>query len=121
MKQNNFSTWLRMEAAVVLVGLLWAYSRMGGSWWWMVGLFLLPDLAMLGYLKDARVGAWAYNVAHSYAVALPVLALAVVALGGLNPLWMVWPVHIAFDRMMGYGLKSEEGFGVTHLRNLGGS
>jgi hypothetical protein len=116
MKQSNVSGWLRLEAAVVLVGLLWAYSRIGGNWWWMAGLFLLPDLAMLGYLKDARVGAWAYNVAHSFAVALPVLVLS-----GFDVLWLVWPVHIAFDRVMGYGLKSEEGFGVTHLRNLGGS
>lgn len=47
-------------------------------------LLLAPDLAMLGYLWNARIGAALYNLAHTEAG--PVLLLAVSILVPL-PLW----------------------------------
>lgn len=40
-------------------------------------------------------------------------ALVVVALGAL------WVTHAGFDCVLGYGLKSPEGFHVMHLGTLG--
>ena len=31
----------------------------------------------------------------------------------------IWVAHIGFDRVLGYGLKFEAGFGETHLGRVG--
>ena len=76
---------------------------------------------MVGYLKDARVGARAYNAVHSY------LGPAVLGIAGWwlqHPLAIqvavIWTSHIGFDRMLGYGLKLPSGFRDTHLGSIGG-
>ena len=75
---------------------------------------------MLGYLVDKKLGAFLYNLFHSYTSAAVVMATAFAGSGvGLNAIWWVWPAHIAFDRMMGYGLKSTTGFHHTHLGAIG--
>jgi hypothetical protein len=43
------------------------------AWWWYWVLFLTPDVGMLGYVINARVGALTYNLFHHKAVALAVL------------------------------------------------
>jgi hypothetical protein len=65
-------------------------------------------------------GCIAYNLAHTYALALA-LTLAgflagvpAAAAGGL-----IWIAHIGFDRALGYGLKYSSGFGDTHLGRIG--
>jgi hypothetical protein len=112
---------LRVEAALVLVASLLAYRHLGGSWGWFAALFLLPDLSMLGYLAGPRVGAAAYNTAHSY-LAPALLAAASLALGAPSLLLgaAIWTAHIGFDRMLGYGLKYGTAFGDTHLGRVGG-
>lgn len=123
MKTNTVShesaIWLRLEAAAALVAFLGAYAWCGGDWWYFAGLFLLPDLFMLGYLRNARTGAWLYNLGHTYSVPLALLAVLWASGAAISPLWLVWLAHIAFDRMMGYGLKQAAGFGYTHLGVLG--
>jgi hypothetical protein len=32
---------------------------------------------------------------------------------------LIWCAHIGFDRALGYGLKSPEGFRFTHLGKIG--
>ena len=34
-------------------------------------------------------------------------------------LGLIWCAHIGFDRALGYGLKSPEGFRLTHLGKIG--
>ncbi|MGM0673554.1 MAG: DUF4260 family protein [Spirochaetota bacterium] len=75
---------------------------------------------MIGYLAGPRVGAAVYNAVHHRAVA--VVSYLVGALAG-RPLFMlvgaVLMVHIALDRVLGYGLKLPHGFGRTHLGDIG--
>lgn len=75
---------------------------------------------MLAYLAGPRVGALAYNLVHTYALALP-LALAGFAFGSpvASALALIGVAHIGFDRMLGYGLKYASGFGDTHLSRIG--
>jgi hypothetical protein len=111
---------LRLEASAVLVGAIVAYRYLGGSWLLFALLFLLPDLSMLGYLINPRVGAWAYNAVHSYVTPISLAAATWLAFRGrLSPLWLIWIAHIAFDRLLGYGLKYRAGFGYTHLGSIG--
>lgn len=111
---------LRLEGAAMLVAATAAYAHLGLGWGWFAGLFLLPDLSMLGYLVNARVGSIAYNAGHSYVG--PALLAAVALLSGhaaALPVALIWLAHIGFDRMLGYGLKYATAFGATHLGTVG--
>jgi hypothetical protein len=107
---------LRIEGLAALVAACVVYSKLGGSWGWFAALFLVPDLSMLGYLINTKVGAASYNTAHS---TLGGLALAAVGVAlGSNAMLLgasIWIAHVGFDRMLGYGLKYASAFGDTHL------
>ncbi len=107
---------LRAEALAVLFGSVWTYSRWGSSWAQFTLCFLLPDLALLGYLAGARLGAVAYNLTHSYLGAFAMLAWGVQSAQPLaTSLALIWIAHIGFDRALGFGLKYSVGFSYTHL------
>lgn len=104
----------------MLVVTVLLYGKTDESWWLFAILFLAPDLSFLGYLAGARTGAIAYNAAHTL-VAPMLLAVAglLVPAAIPIPLALIWAAHIGFDRMVGYGLKYEAGFGYTHLGRIG--
>ena len=116
---------LRSEALIVLTAACVAYGVLYPRKWWIFALlFLAPDLSLLGFLggKDARADRpWAtlfYNTVHSYV--LP-LALAITA-WQFNWVWggrvaLIWISHIAFDRLLGYGLKFSGSFKHTHIQS----
>lgn len=115
---------LRLEGAAVFTVAFGIYSVYGASWWWMLGLFLVPDAATLAYLKGPRWGAVAYNLMHTYvtplvlgglAFAFKTVAADLASLAG--SIALIWVAHIGFDRMLGFGLKEPDGFGHTHLRS----
>jgi hypothetical protein len=112
--------WLRLEGFAALAIALCCYWQQHASWVLFAILFLAPDLSMLGYLAGARIGARAYNIAHSYI--LPLL-LAIFAIleghGTVLPYALIWIAHIGLDRMLGYGLKYHSAFGHTHLGWIG--
>ena len=113
-------TLLRLEGLAVAAVAAALYARTGASWWLFAALWLTPDLSMLGYLAGSCWGARTYNAVHSYVVpgALAVSALVLQA-HALLPFALIWANHIGVDRLMGYGLKYSDGFGVTHLGRLG--
>ena len=111
---------LRLEGLAVLAAALAAYQVVGASWGAFAMLFLVPDLSFLGYLGGARVGAIAYNVAHSYIGPVALLALGlVVDLPAVLALGLIWAAHIGLDRALAYGLKYGREFGATHLGRVG--
>ncbi|TQV69176.1 DUF4260 domain-containing protein [Aliiroseovarius halocynthiae] len=106
---------LRLEGAAIFGVSLWFYAGLGATWWLYPVLFSIPDLSALGYLINKHVGAWCYNLAHTYLI--PML-LAILAALGPADLWVmgvVWLGHIGLDRAVGYGLKSRYGFKMTHI------
>jgi Domain of unknown function (DUF4260) len=111
---------LRLEGLAAAAVSLVLYAHSGASWWLFAGLWLAPDLSMLGYLSRPCRGARVYNAMHSYVAPA---TLAVIALllhrTALLPFALIWVNHIGVDRMLGYGLKYPEGFGWTHLGKLG--
>ncbi|MEM9680882.1 MAG: DUF4260 domain-containing protein, partial [Bacteroidota bacterium] len=90
------------------------------SWWVFLVLFLAPDIGMIGYLINNKVGAVLYNLFHHKGLAI-VLYLAGVYLSNdmLCLSGTILFAHSAFDRMLGYGLKMEKGFKFTHLGEIG--
>jgi hypothetical protein len=107
---------LHLEAATVFIAALVAYQQNHFSWILFFLLFLMPDLSMIGYLANPRLGAITYNVVHTYVGPLALGGFALLA-GKRMPLMLalIWMVHIAFDRMLGFGLKYSSRFKDTHL------
>ncbi|QUD86210.1 DUF4260 domain-containing protein [Phenylobacterium montanum] len=113
-------TTLKIEAAAILTASLVAYGRTEFGWLWFAVLFLAPDLSMLGYFAGRRIGAVCYNLAHSYATPLLLGGIGIAAhVPAALPLMLIWTAHIAFDRLLGYGLKYATAFGDTHLGRVG--
>ena len=111
---------LKLEGLAVLILSLVIYRQLALPWplfWWTV---LLPDLALVAYFINPRIGAIAYNLTH--AKLLPCL-LAVVAITEHSPmllaLALIWFAHISIDRLLGYGLKYPASFRHTHLGLIG--
>ena len=117
---TNARIYLRAEAAAVFVLSLILYVRLSGHWGIFAALFLVPDISMLGYLINPRIGAAAYNAVHSYVTPLAAAALASATQHeNLFPYICIWTAHIALDRALGYGLKYPDAFRHTHLGYLG--
>jgi hypothetical protein len=110
---------LRIEGATLLALSVLLYGLNQGSWLLFVLLFLIPDISMLGYLADSRVGAASYNLFHTYAASGLLAALGLMTESPLVvSVALVWFAHIGFDRMVGFGLKYPTGFSDTHLHRL---
>lgn len=111
---------LRLEGLAAFLIALALYRQTEYGWGVFALCFLAPDLSFLGYLAGDRVGAIAYNTAHSYLGAVAVLvASAYFAAPPLFAAGLIWCAHIGFDRALGYGLKYAAGFGHTHLGRIG--
>ena len=109
---------LRLDGLAVALVSIVLYRELGQSWWLFAALFLMPDVAILAYLLNTRVGAATYNVMHTY------LWPAVLFSTGF--LWeqasvmgiaLIWLAHIGVDRVLGFGLKyAAAPFKETHLQ-----
>lgn len=90
------------------------------SWWAYLLLFFAPDLAMVGYFVNTKVGAWTYNLAHHKLVCAIIIVAGIVwHQDALLITGILFYGHSAFDRMMGYGLKYPDAFQHTHLGWIG--
>ena len=110
---------LRTEGLVLFCGGLFLYAQTDSSWLLFGLLLLTPDLAMLPYLINPRIGSLSYNLVHTYT--LP-LTLAIAAYYWHWPLplalALIWLTHIGMDRVVGYGLKYPDNFKHTHLQEV---
>ncbi|MEZ0241535.1 MAG: DUF4260 domain-containing protein [Chloroflexota bacterium] len=111
---------LRLEGVAAFGAGVALYLANGGLWLALIPLLLVPDVSMVGYLRDPKLGALLYNVAHNWA-----LGLAVLGLGFLSgQTWLVIAgavlvAHVGMDRVFGYGLKLPTSFQETHLGRIG--
>jgi hypothetical protein len=110
---------LRLEGLTVLIISIWLFAEFKGTWWAYVAGFFAPDLAMLGYLVNTRVGALVYNVVHVYAAPIALIFAGhflksdVLLFAGIILLG-----HIGADRLLGFGLKYPTAFKDTHLQRV---
>jgi hypothetical protein len=110
---------LRIEGAVILAASTLLYRHEHAGWLWFVVLFLVPDLFMLGYLVNPRLGAAVYNFAHTLLTPGALFAFAFFAAKPqLFPFAIIWTAHIGLDRMFGFGLKYPSQFKDTHLQRV---
>jgi hypothetical protein len=121
---------LRLEELAQFMACLITLFVLDAAWWWYLLLLLGPDIGMLGYLVNAQVGAFTYNLVHHKA--LPVLIGGLALLTTLDLLALHSSVphqllltaiflygHASMDRVFGYGLKFGDSFQHTHLGWIG--
>jgi len=115
------------RAAYFGLGLLAAALGIGvvltqhASWWQLVVFAIAPDLTLIagagsglarGQLHPRAVPL--YNAVHRFWAPA---VLAAVSLALMYPAWLAgglaWIAHIAFDRSLGFGLRTRQGFQRT--------
>lgn len=117
---GNLRWLLRLEGLALLGFAVLFYHLINKGWSHFFTWFLLPDVALLAYLVNARVGAWAYNLTHATVLPWALIASSLLLEHyWLYPYGVVWLAHIGFDRALGYGLKYPQGFVWTHLGRIG--
>lgn len=110
---------LRLEGAVLFAASIAFFAMQGQAWWLYPALLLVPDIFMLGYLKNTKVGSFVYNLGHSYPAAALVTALGFIFGSAFTiAIGAIWFGHIGWDRMFGYGLKYRTSFKHTHMGDL---
>jgi hypothetical protein len=110
---------LHLEGAAVAVAAVILYFYADYPWWLLVVLALAPDLSIVGYVGGARVGAVAYDVAHTYVFPVFLAMLGVVTeADAAIQVALIWLTHIGVDRAIGYGLKYPTAFKDTHLQRV---
>lgn len=110
---------LRLEGLAGLAGSIVLYSYFGGDLLPFVLLLFVPDLSMLGYLVNPRLGALTYNSVHTFVVPGVVLALGLLTnTPAMSQIACIWFAHISMDRTLGFGLKYPNSFKETHLQRM---
>ena len=110
---------LQLEYLAGLALGAYLFSGLPYSWGLFAILFFVPDLGMLGYLVNPRIGALTYNLTHHFGVATALYIAG--GLSGQPALQLAGTVvlaHLSFDRILGYGLKYADAFKHTHLGSL---
>ncbi|MBC8768268.1 DUF4260 domain-containing protein [Arenibacter sp. BSSL-BM3] len=107
------------ELLMFLLG-IYLFSLLPYNWWWFAGLILVPDIGMLGYLVDNRIGAIGYNIFHHKGLAIAIYFLGIyLSLPLCQLIGIILFSHASMDRIFGYGLKYNKGFKYTHLGEIG--
>lgn len=118
---KNYTVILRLESFAILLFLLILYHNFELSWSTFFIFIFAPDISMIAYLRNPKIGAIVYNFVHSYILPFIfiVIAMATNSLFAAT-LAAVWAIHIAADRTLGFGLKDTKGFKYTHVGKLKG-
>ena len=111
--------WLRLEGLVLFIATIVLFAGQHQNWWLYPLLLLVADVFMVGYLANTKIGAFFYNLGHSYfAPALMILLSWRAGSSFALAIGIIWLGHIGWDRFFGYGLKYDTDFRHTHLGDL---
>lgn len=113
-------TTLKSEELIMFVLGIFAFNQLCFVWWWFLVLFLVPDISMLGYLVNPKIGAITYNLFHHKGIAILLYVLGVfLKMEIIELIGVILFSHASFDRILGYGLKYSTSFHDTHLGKIG--
>ena len=111
---------IRLEEATKLALALYLSIQIGYGPLIFLAFLLVPDVSMVGYLVNNKVGAWLYNIAHHQSVGL-IITLVGYILNQPQVIFagLILVGHSSMDRVLGYGLKYSDDFRNTHLGRIG--
>jgi hypothetical protein len=100
------------RTALLTLGVLAAVAAAAVAGPWVLALWLLPDVALLGGLRDGRLAPRAvpvYNALHALPAPAALTAAGAVTGGLPLALGLLWLSHVGIDRGLGYGLRAPDG------------
>ncbi|MEO6668994.1 MAG: DUF4260 domain-containing protein [Ferruginibacter sp.] len=105
------------EAGIFVISIFFLYKlNMNISWWLYAILFFSPDIGMLGYLVNTKLGALTYNFFHHKAIGCILIIFGITQANDyLLFAGLLFLSHSAFDRILGYGLKYPDSFKHTNV------
>jgi hypothetical protein len=107
------------ELGMFLLAIL-GFIQLHFAWWLFPALLLLPDLSMLGYAINKKIGAAIYNIIHHKAIAIIIFVIGFyLQLPVIQLIGIILFAHSCMDRIFGYGLKYNDSFNHTHLGMIG--
>lgn len=116
----NMNNILKLEELGQFLLSILLFSYLNFEWWIFPICILLPDISMIGYLFNTKIGALLYNIFHHKLLGILIIALGffldipLLELSGI-----ILFGHSAMDRIFGYGLKFSDDFKHTHLGWIG--
>ena len=113
-------TTLKIEELFMFILGIFMFNQLDFNWWWFIVLILTPDISMLGYIINTRIGALLYNVFHHKGIAILTYFIGFYIQNEiLQLIGIILFSHASFDRIFGYGLKFSDSFKNTHLGKIG--
>ncbi len=110
---------MHIEGLAVFVLSLYFYGTSQLSWLFFFVLLLAPDISMLGYFINNKIGARLYNLFHTYTITIIVIFWGLLVENQTAfAIGLIWSAHIGMDRMIGYGLKYPTEFKDNHLNRV---
>lgn len=110
---------LRAEYAIAFLFIFFIYTHLEFSIWLFILLLLMPDVTMLGYIVNKKVGTALYNVGHSMLIPTVLCWFAIMSANQILLMFaLIWLAHIFMDRAVGYGLKYSDSFQETHMQKV---
>ncbi len=107
---------LKIEEVFLFILSIYLFTQLDYAWWWFPTLILLPDIGMLGYLINTKIGAIIYNIVHHRAASIIVYVVGSIIFSPITQLiGIIMFAHTAMDRVFDYGLKYSDNFKHTHL------
>ena len=99
-------TLIKLEEIALVILSFYLFLGLDYAWWWFPILFFVPDVSLLGYLINQKLGANIYNVVHHKAFAILFYLLgSFTHITALQLAGVVMFGHSSFDRALGFELQ----------------
>ena len=102
-------TLVKLEQVALVFLSIYLFFALDYTWWLFPVLFFVPDLSMIGYLINPKVGASTYNFIHHKALSVSLYLLgSLIRLPALQLTGLVMFGHSSLDRALGFELQKME-------------
>ena len=115
----HLRNWIKWEYIIGFVCVFAIYIYLDYSILLFFLLLFVPDISMIGYVINTKIGASLYNIGHHFSLPTILLTISIVFNSSTVLLIaLIWIAHIVMDRALGYGLKYANDFKNTHLQKI---
>jgi hypothetical protein len=110
---------IRIENGLAFAISFFIYMQLDFPIWVFFVFLLVPDITMIGYVINKKIGAVVYNFGHSFILPLLlVVCYLYFSKDYLLIISIIWLAHIFMDRLLGFGLKYNDSFNKTHIQRI---
>ena len=107
---------LRVEEALFFGLSIFLFLKLNYPWWFFPVFLFTPDIGMIGYTANTKIGAIIYNIFHHRALSIGLYILgSLLGITVIQFIGLILFAHATLDRVFDYGLKFPDSFKHTHL------